>query len=206
MGRSRFDGLIAGIGTASGTRLVIGMWARTPLGPIVDAMVETADGHRVLVAPREEVADYIAATYRFDEIRVEPTTLALTAEGWTVGSPSLHLTAALGRRTAVGRLLRLVPAPVARSPWWCRTIDPAARMLRPGVRTVGSAGGGRREFYCAFDERAIASVDAAWDGAELGALRPVTPPVRFGFGSSPRRPALVRVTTLIDEPDAMPGR
>ena len=41
MARLRFDGLIAGIGTAAQTRLVVGLWARTPFGPIVDVMVET---------------------------------------------------------------------------------------------------------------------------------------------------------------------
>jgi hypothetical protein len=31
----------------------------------------------------------------------------------------------------------------------------------------------------------------------LGALADVDPPVRFGFGSTPRFPALVRVTTTV---------
>ena len=68
------------------------------------------------------------------------------------------------------------------------------------MRTVGSAGSGRREYYCARDEHALQQVEATWDGEPLGALRPVSPPVRFGFGSSPRRPAIVRVTTIIDVP------
>jgi hypothetical protein len=32
---------------------------------------------------------------------------------------------------------------------------------------------------------------------DQGGLAPVDPPVRFGFGSTPRTPALVRVVTLI---------
>ena len=44
----RFVGEIAGAGTTSGTRLVIGHWPTSPFGPIADAMVEDADGHRVL--------------------------------------------------------------------------------------------------------------------------------------------------------------
>ncbi len=69
----RFDGAIAGLGTASGTRLVVGMWPVSPFGPIADLMIERPDGHRLLIAPEQPVADFIAATYRFDEVRVEPT-------------------------------------------------------------------------------------------------------------------------------------
>ncbi len=107
---------------------------------------------------------------------------------------------AVGRRTAVGQLLSLVPRPLARSRWWCRAVDPVARRVRPGVRTVGSAGGGRREYYCALDEWALTGVGAELGGTDLGALRRVDPPVRFGFGSTPARPSLVRVTTLVTTP------
>jgi hypothetical protein len=67
-----------------------------------------------------------------------------------------------------------------------------------GVRTRGTAGGGRREWYAALDLHRIAHIEASWAGTDLGGLRPVDPPVRFGFGSTPSRPSLVRVTTTID--------
>ncbi|MEU0459657.1 hypothetical protein ABZ322_43610, partial [Streptomyces sp. NPDC006129] len=35
------------------------------------------------------------------------------------------------------------------------------------------------------------------DGESLGALAPVEPPVRFGSGSTPRSPCVVRVTTRV---------
>ena len=44
----RFDGWILGLGTTSGTRLVVGHWPRSPLGAVSDVMVERPDGHRVL--------------------------------------------------------------------------------------------------------------------------------------------------------------
>ena len=69
--RDRFRGHIAGVGSASGVRVVVGRWHTTPLGSFADAMVETAAGHRVLLAPRQEVADFIAATYSFDEVRID---------------------------------------------------------------------------------------------------------------------------------------
>jgi hypothetical protein len=198
--RVRFDGAISGVGTASGVRLVVGMWSASPFGEIVDVMIEDADGHRVLLAPRREVADFIAATYVFDEIRVEPITCRQDINVVQVRSSTLDLELRLGRRTGVGRILMLVPGPLRRARWWCQTIGPVARALRPGVRTVGTAGGGRREYYCAGDEHLIESVRVRVDGIDLGDLRQVVPAVRFGFASAPATPCLVKVTTLIDLP------
>ncbi|MFI0237952.1 hypothetical protein [Streptomyces sp. NPDC016845] len=196
----RFDGAIAGLGTRAGLRLVVGMWRESPFGPVTDLMMERPDGHRTLIAPTPDLADYIAATYTFDEVRMEP--VALTVEGRgriAVRASSVALTLTTGRRTGVGFLLTLVPRPLARTRAWCRLIDPAARLARRGVRTVGTAGGGRREYYCALDEHALTSASVRLDGHDQGPLASVTPPVRFGFGSTPPRPALVRVTTLIAE-------
>jgi hypothetical protein len=67
----------------------------------------------------------------------------------------------------------------------------------PGVRTHGSAGQGRTEWYAASDAWHVASATVAWDGVDLGPLCPVDPPVRFGFGSAPRTPTLTRVTSFI---------
>jgi hypothetical protein len=206
MSALRFDGAIAGIGTASGVRLVAGLWPRSPFGSIADVMIERADGSRILLAPTREAATFIAATYRFDEVRVEPTELRIDGRRWRVSSPSLELRLDVGRRTALGQLLLLVPPPLARARWWARLLDPIARRVLRGVRTVGTAGGGRREYYAALDEHRVVAVQAALDGEPLGALRDVTPPVRFGFGSTPSRPSLVRVTTTVFLPDAVAAR
>jgi hypothetical protein len=197
----RFDGDITGLGTESGTRLVVGVWSASPFGPIVDAMIEEPDGRRTLLAPSREVADFIAATYTFDAVRIEEITLRRDETSSRITSPSLDLEIHLGGRTAIGRVLRLVPGPLRRARWWCRAIGPAARLLRPGVRTVGTAGGGRREYYCAADEHAVISARGSLDGADLGGLAPVLPAVRFGFASTPPTPSRVRVTTLIDIPE-----
>ena len=56
--RQRFHGAIAGIGSTSGTRIVVGRWDRSPWGAFADLMVETPTGHRVLIAPSEQVAEF----------------------------------------------------------------------------------------------------------------------------------------------------
>jgi hypothetical protein len=193
----RFDGFIAGLGTASGLRAVVGHWPRSPLGAFTDVMVERADGHRVLVAPDARVADFVSATYVFDEIRVEPVAARVTVERWSVEAPSLAISFTVGRRTALGALLRAVPRPLATHPRWIAAIDAVARCALPGVRTRGSAAGGREEFYGALDLHALTGADVRWEGADAGALAPVSPPDRFGFGSTPRAPSLTRVVTLV---------
>jgi hypothetical protein len=189
----RFRGAIAGVGTTSGVRVVVGRWDDSPYGAFADAMVETAAGHRVLLAPTSEVADFVAATYDFDEVRVEP----IAVEGWSVRSPSLSLDLTIGRRTALGGLLRLVPRRIAESTWWCGLSDPVARVLLRGVRTRGSAKDGRREWYGATDLREVAAAAGSFDGAELGALAPVEPAPRFGFSSTPRRPGVTALVTTV---------
>ena len=188
-----FTGHIAGLGTASGTRLVLGLWDVSPFGPVADAMVEDASGRRTLVAPTEELAAFIAATYEFDEVLVEP----VERQGWFLRSPHLEVAVEPGGRSALGWLLRLVPGPLARSRTWARLIDPVARVAVPGVRTHGTAGGGRTEWYAARDLRRIDAVAARWDGDDLGPLAPVDPPVRFGFAAAPRRPSVTTLTSCV---------
>src|SRR3954469_19226521 len=196
----RFDGFIAGLGTAAGLRVVVGHWPRSPFGPFTDVMVERADGHRLLLAPTAEVADFVGGTYAFDEVRVGPVAAWTDGVRWEVGAPPLALAFRTGGRPLLGRLLRLVPRRVATAPRWIALVDVFARRVLAGVRTRGSAGGGREEFYGALDLWRIVSATASWEGADLGPLAPVRPPVRFGFGSTPGAPSLTRVTTLVTGP------
>lgn len=195
----RFDGRIAGFGTASGTRIVVGMWPRSPLGSFADVMVERADGHRILLAPDEQVAEFVSGTYEFDEVHIAPVVYSRTGRSVTVEAGPLATAFTIGGISPLGRLLRIVPRRIATAPAWLRVIDPVARLLVPGARTAGSAGRGRREFYGVTSARAITAVTAHWHGDDLGALAPLYPPVRFGFGSAPAAPHIVEVVTTIRE-------
>jgi hypothetical protein len=202
--RRRFRGRIAGVGSTSGVRVVVGWWLESPFGVFADAMVERADGHRVLLAPTEDVADLVSTTYTFDEVRVEPFDVdAGFADGdewvrsWGPSSPSLSLTLEVGERTGLGRLLHALPPAVATSPAFATLADPFARLVVRGVRTRGVARAGRREYYGATDARAVTGMTGSFDGVDLGDLAPVDPPCRFGFSSTPRRPSVTEVTTTI---------
>jgi hypothetical protein len=193
----RFDGWIAGMGTSSRTRIVVGYWQCSPFGSFSDVMVERADGERLLLAPTRETADFIRRTYTFDTVRVLPVDVSVTADTWTVIAGPLDLRFTVGRRGPLGLLLRTVPGALASRPAWCALTDWPARVLLAGVRTRGSAGQGRREWYAARDLRPIASLSADFEGEGLGVLARVEPPVRFGFGSVPPKPAVTRVTTRV---------
>ena len=193
----RFHGRIAGFGTGSGVRLVVGMWPRSPLGSFADVMVEQPDGHRILLAPSQAVADFVGATYEFDEVRIVPVTYRMRGREISVDAGSLEAWFTIGDISWLGRLLRLVPKGLATRPGWLRLIDPIARVLVPGARTAGSAGQGRREYYGVTSARSITGVTARWNGDDLGGLTRLHPPVTFGFGSAPASPHIVEVTTTI---------
>src|SRR5699024_877194 len=106
--RQRFRGHIAGVGTEEGTRAVVGIWARSPLGAFADVMVERSDGHRLLLAPSAGVADFVAGTYRFDEIRQVPVVVRRPPDAtpgrpggeWSVAAGPLSVTFRVEGRTA----------------------------------------------------------------------------------------------------------
>lgn len=199
MTRNQFRGRIAGVGTESGLRAVVGHWPSSPLGAFSDVMLETAAGRRVLLAPDDAVADFVAGTYSFDEVRTEPVAVTVAGGRWLVRSPSLSLDLTVGGRTWWGQLLRVVPAGLAETPAWCTLTDPVARLVLRGVRTRGVAREGRREWYGATDAHAVRSLSGSFEGSDVGGLRPVDPPCRFGFSSTPRRPSVTTVVTTVDE-------
>jgi hypothetical protein len=205
----RFDGWIAGTGTASGTRIVLGHWERSPFGAFSDVMLEHADGERLLLAPSRETADFVSSTYAFDTVRVVAVDARFEGNVWSVAAGPLNLRFTTRRRGALGWLLHLVPGALAGRPAWAGLTDLPARLLLPGVRTRGRAGAGarpgtrpggrpRRQWYGARDLLPIGTVSAVFDGVDLGGMAPVAPAVRFGFASAPRRPAVARIITTVE--------
>lgn len=198
MRRSQFRGAIIGVGSTSGVRVVVGHWPSSPFGAFADVMVETAHGERILLAPTEQVARFVGETYTFDTVRIEPVDVVESDGVWAVRTASLSLDVEVGARTLLGWLLRLVPHRIAQSPAWCTVTDPIARVVMRGVRTRGTAGGGRREWYGATDNHRVLAAGGVFDGTPVGDLRPVDPPPQFGFSSTPVRPSITRVVTTVE--------
>lgn len=193
----RFQGTIAGLGSSSGVRIVVGTWEASPYGAFVDVMLAQADGTRRLLAPTAEVADFVAGTYTFDVVEVVPVVVSRSGQVVSLQAGDLDLSYDLGRRTLLGQGLRLLPDRVATSPRWCRVTDPLARVLLRGVRTRGSAAGNRVETYGATDHHAIDAMRGTWRGHDLGALAKVDPEPGFGFGSTPPAPSVTTLVTTV---------
>jgi hypothetical protein len=196
--RWRFEGEIAAFGTAAGYRIVIGRWPVSPFGPISDVMLEAPSGWRLLMVPSEQVGRFIASTYRFDAVELATIEVTRRPDQLAVVAGPLRAELTVGRRNWLGLLLQAVPRPLATAPAWAALVNPVARAVLPGVRTRGSAGSGRREWYGAWDFHPLVAVRATWQRADLGPMTDIWPPVRFGFGSAPRRPSLVSLTTTVE--------
>lgn len=160
-----------------------------------DVMWARPDGERVLLVDRPEAAAFITAVYEFDRVVEGPIEGAL-GEGWLrldagAASVSLDLRAGPGWRLPFGRL---------RPPSFTRWIEgPIARRIM-GVTTFGTSPSGVREWYRADEYRPLASASATVGGSDAGALVPFVQPARFGFSEPPRRPAMVKVRPLLEDP------
>src|SRR4051794_34785089 len=124
--RHRFEGTIAGLGSTGGTRVVLGAWPASPFGSFADVMVERADGHRLLLAPDQQVADFVQATYTFDEVRLVAVDVQVDGPVWRVAAGPLALTFTVGRCTSAAGA-----AAAGR---------PGAGRLEPGVGVGGGPG------------------------------------------------------------------
>jgi hypothetical protein len=157
-------------------------------------MWATPDGTRRLVAASQDAAAFVSAVYRFDEVVVDPAFSArLTGRRLAVAAPDVGL-------KMVARAGRGWPVPLPGSAWMTRYLaGPVARRAL-GVRTYGVSPTGVREWYRARWYRPLVEAAAWVDGRDLGALAPLDPPVRFGFSEPPRRPSMVWVRPLLQDP------
>jgi hypothetical protein len=202
----RFTGSIAGLGSSSGVRVVVGSWTESPFGAFSDVMLAESDGTRRLLAPTPDVAAFVSATYTFDDVQVVAVQVRQDGSSTFVTAGDLELGYTQGRRTALGLALRVVPERLATATWWSHVTDLLARALLRGVRTRGSARDGRTETYAATDHHSVTELTGRWRGEDLGSLRPVRPAPGFGFGSTPERPSVTTLVTTVQAGTTRSGR
>lgn len=193
--RVRMRGVIGAAGFASGDRVVVGHWSRSPVGPLSDVMWASPSGHRTLYAPSRAGADFISSVYAFDAVVVDPG-LVVTGDDRSLAvevpsrSASVALTAGPGWHIL----------PPRRPAWLTRWVErPIARALM-GVETYGVSPTGVEEWYQATTWRPVVAARATVAGRDLGGLALIDPPCRFGFSEPPRRPSLTQVRPLLRFP------
>jgi hypothetical protein len=190
--RFEMEGLIGATGFTSGDRVVVGHWARTPIGPMSDVMWAEPGGRRVLYAPDERVAALVTAVYRFDAVEIGPVVVDAT-DGLHVRlghDRDLHLQP--GRR---------LPMPGRWRPaWFTRWVEGPVARVAMGVRTYGMSPSGVREWYRADAWTRLAGATGRVGSRDLGAMAAVDPPCRFGFSEAPRRPSITAVRPLLEDP------
>ncbi len=156
-------------------------------------MWATPEGERRLVGSTEEVATFVSAVYGFDRTDVSPLLCDVDDHRLDLSAPGLDLELQL--RAGPGWRI-----PFRRPAWVTRWVEaPVARRLL-GVRTYGVSPSGVREWYRADVYRPVVEARASLDGRDLGELRPLDPPVGFGFSEPPRRPSMVWVRPLLHDP------
>ncbi len=164
------------------------------MGPLTDVMWARPDGERLLLVDSAVGSEFITAVYQFDRVLVGPVDGYLEGRHLELkaGDLSLSMTGAMrGWRLPLGR---------GRPAWVTRWIEwPLARALL-GVSTYGVSPTGVREWYRADEYRPVVQARAHLHGQDLGALRPLQPPARFGFSEPPRRPSMVKVRPLLQDP------
>ena len=205
----RFEGMIAAGGFASGEQTVVGLWRDSPLGSFVDVMWFRPDGHRVLLAPNEAVADYVSTVYDFDEVRAVAVRGGWTGEAVDVEAGPVHVQLVAGHRNWRSWLFGARPRFLRRQRWWIELED---RLVAPlgdpllggaeGVALSGTTSSGRREWYSIDDHRWIVRGRLTVDGDDAGELTELRPGLRVGVSDFPTRPALVNVVTLIESADS----
>lgn len=186
----RMRGTISSCGFDSGDRIVVGAWWDSPFGEFADVMWARPDGEKVLLAPSTTIAEFVSSIYDFDVIRIAnfSTNASVSELSLTAGPIDLHLWASGGMRLPARPfwLTRFVERPIAE-----RVMD---------VTTHGTSPSGVEEWYQARAWRWVRSGYGKIDGADLGEMRPVDPPVGVGFSEPPTRPSIVDVAVRLRYP------
>lgn len=173
--------------------MAIGHWDDGPVGPMVDVMWATPGGRRVLLADSSATAAFVSAVYAFDEVRVVAMRATRDERSIDVGAGPLEVSL----RAGPGRRL---PPLALRPPWVTRLIEAPVARLALGVHAYGVSLTGVHEWYRATAWRPVVAAAASLDGRSLGPLGPLRPPLGVGFSEPPRRPSMVLVHPMLEDP------
>ena len=183
-----FQGRITSSGFQTGDRIVVGAWNASPFGNFTDIMWAKPDGTRVLIAPTQEIADYVTAMYSFDEVILEEIVSKEEGRSLSVKCNSMDLQFSWKRGIAI---------PFKRSLLFIATVELFFAKLIFSTRTYGLTRNNRREWYAIDRVSNLSDASATIVGEDVGVMTPMHPPCKFGFSEAPKKPASCEVRTHI---------
>ena len=183
-----FKGRISSSGFASGDRIVVGDWKESPLGSFTDIMWARPDGHRTLIAPNQEVVDYVEGMYSFDEIKIQDITVTEKERRFTLSCESMDLDFSWKKGWKI---------PFRRSLFFIATVELFFAKLFFGTKTHGTTKNNRKEWYAIDRVSNITDANATIEGKDAGGKMPMKEPCKFGFSEAPKKPSSCEVRTHI---------
>ncbi len=183
-----FKGRITSSAFESGDRIVVGTWNESIFGEFTDIMWAKRDGTRVLIAPTQEIADYVTAMYSFDEVILEEISTSLNDRNLSVNCNTMNLEFIWNKG---------FPIPFKRSLLFIRTIELFFAKLVFSTRTYGLTKNNRQEWYAIDRVSHITSATGNIEGGNIGEFGPMKEPCKFGFSEAPKKPSSCAVRTHI---------
>ena len=183
-----FKGRITSSAFESGDRIVVGAWKESIFGEFTDIMWAKKDGTRVLIAPTQEIVDYVTAMYSFDEVLLEEVTTSLSERKIGISCETMNLEFSWNRG---------YPIPFRRSLLFIQTIELFFARSIFSTRTYGVTKDNRKEWYAIDRVSHITSATAQIEGQDAGEFKPMKEPCKFGFSEAPKKPSSCVVRTHI---------
>lgn len=184
-----FEGRISSSGFASGDRIVIGDWKKSPLGSFTNVMWAKPDGTRVLLSPSQKHADYVSALYNFEEVHIAPIEVIRQSKSIEIKAPPLDIKLRWGMEFGL---------PIPRPRWFISTVEQWFAKVFFGTSTHGLTCNGLKEWYCIYYLSKIKHASAYLDGKNLGNARNFEINACFGFSEPPKKPSSVRLRSMIE--------
>ena len=182
-----FEGRISSCAFKSGDRIVVGDWYDSPFGRFTDIMWAKPDGTKTLIAPNQEIADYVNAMYSFDETLIEEINVDATDNTLKLDSNTMQLDFAWNNG---------FPIPIKRSLLFIATVELFFAKLFFGTKTHGITNNNRKEWYAIDRVSKITSGTGKINGKDLGE-KTLMSECKFGFSEAPKKPSSCKVRTHI---------
>jgi uncharacterized membrane protein len=183
-----FQGRITSSGFQTGDRIVVGAWKSSPFGDFTDIMWAKPDGTRILIAPNQEIADYVTDMYSFDDVLLEEIDAEEEGRNLKVKCKTMRLEFSWKKGFAI---------PFKRSLLFIATVELFFAKLIFSTRTYGLTRNNRQEWYAIDRVSNLSHASANIDGEDKGKMTPMNQPCKFGFSEAPKKPASCEVRTHI---------